>query len=268
MKKLFSLSILLLVFFKLSIGQLEITSKITLKDEFSEIEVDHYGYIYVIKDDNLLKLDDTQSIIYSYSNKLFGEISQLDISNPLRPLIFYKDQGIITVLDNTLSQQKYVISLNEIGLYQSKCIANSNFDNGIWLYDIDINEIVKIDHLSNIIYRSGNLSVILNEMNSPVIKLYEKNKKLYAITTNKIFTLDQFGSLISSINTSAKNGIIVTENELWCYDGEFITTYENLDFKIDTIQKSSAYIKIMGFSEKLVGVSKNRKDLYSLELRK
>jgi hypothetical protein len=105
-------------------------------------------------------------------------------------------------------------------------------------------------------------------MNSPVIKLYEKNKKLYAITTNKIFTLDQFGSLISSVNNSAKNGIIVTENELWCYDGEFITTYENLDFKIDTIQKSSAYIKIMGFSEKLVGVSKNKKDLYSLELRK
>ena len=103
-------------------------------------------------------------------------------------------------------------------------------------FDIDINEIVKIDHLSNIIYRSGNLSVILNEMNSPVIKLYEKNKKLYAITTDKIFTLDQFGSLISSVNISAKNGIIVTENELWCYDGEFITTYENLDFKIDTIQ--------------------------------
>ena len=267
MKKIFNL-ILLLFIVNFTLGQLEITSKITLTDEFNEIEIDHYGYIYLIKDDNLLKLDNSQTVLYSYSNKLFGDISQLDISNPLRPLIFYKDQGIISVLDNTLSQQKYVISLNEIGLYQSKCIANSNFDNGIWLYDIDINEIVKIDHLSNIIYRSGNLSVILNEMNSPVIKLYEKNKRLFAITKDKIFILDQFGSLINSINLSAKKGIVINENELLCYDGEFIKVYENLDFKIDTIQKISDYIKMVGFSEKLVGVSKNNKDLYFFKLSK
>ena len=267
MNKLFNI-LLLLVFVNLAVGQLEKTSKLILNNEFSEIEVDHYGYIYIIKGDNLLKLDNNQEILYSYSNKLFGEISQLDITNPLRPLIFYKDQGIISVLDNTLSQQKYIISLNELGLYQSKCIANSNFDNGIWLYDIDINEIVKIDHYSNIIYRSGNLSVILNEMNSPVIKLYEKNKKLYAITKDKIFILDQFGSLISLIKISANKGIIVNENKLLCYDGKFITTYENLDFKIDTIQENSEYIKLLGFSGKLAGVSKNKKELYFLELRK
>ncbi len=267
MKKLFNLSILL-VFFKLSLGQLETTKKITIHNDFSKIEFDHHGNIYLINDDNLLKLNDKQDTLYSYSNKLFGEISQLDVTNPLRPLVFYKDQGIITVLDNTLTQQKYVISLNEIGLYQSKCIANSNFDNGIWLYDIDINEIIKIDHLSNIIYRSGNLSVILNAMNSAVIKLYEKNRKLYAITNDKIFILDQFGSLISSINISAKNGIIVNENELWCYDGEFVTIYENLDFRIDTIQKSSEYSKIAGFSEKLLAVSKTKREIHFLELRK
>ena len=32
------------------------------------------------------------------SNKLFGEISQLDITNPLRPLIFYKDHCSICVI--------------------------------------------------------------------------------------------------------------------------------------------------------------------------
>ena len=79
---------------------------------------------------------------------MLGSIDQVDVSNPLRPLLFYKDQGLIIVLDNTLSQQKNPISLNELGLYQTSCIANSNFDNGIWLYDVDVNEIIKIDHLS------------------------------------------------------------------------------------------------------------------------
>ena len=79
-------------------------------------------------------------IIYSYSNKNLGKISQVDVSNPLRPLLLYRDMGVICVLDNTLSQQEKNIDLNSLSLYQTNCIANSNFDNGIWLFDVDINE--------------------------------------------------------------------------------------------------------------------------------
>ena len=101
----------------------------------NQIEIDQYGYFYIIDQDNLIKYDSEGHTLYHYSNKLLGNIDQIDISNPLRPLLFYKDQGLIIVLDNTLSQQKEPISLNELGLYQTSCIANSNFDNGIWLYD-------------------------------------------------------------------------------------------------------------------------------------
>ena len=41
--------------------------------------------------------------------------------------------GVICVLDNTLSQQEKNIDLNSLSLYQTNSIANSNFDNGIWL---------------------------------------------------------------------------------------------------------------------------------------
>ena len=108
-----------------------------------KIELDQYGFIYHINKDNLVKFNKEGVPLYNYSNKLLGNITQLDISNPLRPLLFYKDQGIILALDNTLSLQKSEISLNELGLYQTSCISNSNFDNGIWLYDIDVNEVVK-----------------------------------------------------------------------------------------------------------------------------
>ena len=109
-----------------------------------KIEIDQYGFIYHINKDNLVKFSKEGVPLYNYSNKLLGNITQLDISNPLRPLLFYKDQGIILALDNTLSLQKSEISLNELGLYQTNCISNSNSDNGIWLYDIDVNAAVKI----------------------------------------------------------------------------------------------------------------------------
>ena len=130
-------------------------SKLEVHNSSNITEIDQYGFIYDIEKDNLIKYDSQGNELYNYSNKLLGEITQIDISNPLRPLLFYKDQGIILALDNTLSQQKSQISLNELGLYQTNCISNSNFDNGIWLYDLDVNEIIKINYFSKVDFKSS-----------------------------------------------------------------------------------------------------------------
>ena len=223
----------------------------------NQIEIDQYGYFYIIDQDNLIKYDSEGHTLYHYSNKLLGNIDQIDISNPLRLLLFYKDQGLIIVLDNTLSQQKEPISLNELGLYQTSCIANSNFDNGIWLYDIDVNEIIKINHLSQVNYRSGNLSVLIPNMEFPILNLKEKNRKLYVVTRNKIFVMDQFGSLLSVITLSAEKGLIIKEKNIITYDGNAICQFDILDFKIDTLLKTKEYFKIMKLENNIVAVSKN-----------
>ena len=232
----------------------------------NQIEIDQYGYFYIIDQDNLIKYDSEGHTLYHYSNKLLGNIDQIDISNPLRLLLFYKDQGLIIVLDNTLSQQKEPISLNELGLYQTSCIANSNFDNGIWLYDIDVNEIIKINHLSEVNYRSGNLSVLIPNMEFPILNLKEKNRKLYVVTRNKIFVMDQFGSLLSVITLSAEKGLIIKEKNIITYDGNAICQFDILDFKIDTLLKTKEYFKIMKLENNIVAVSKNRSRINYINL--
>ena len=149
----------------------KISKEIALSYQIDGINVDRYGYIYEMSYDNLFKKNKNNQIIYSYSNKNLGKISQVDVSNPLRPLLLYRDMGVICVLDNTLSQQEKNIDLNSLSLYQTNCIANSNFDNGIWLFDVDINEIIKVDIHSNITYRSGNLAVILPDFKGPIIRM-------------------------------------------------------------------------------------------------
>ena len=231
-------------------------------------EVDQYGFIYNIEKDNLIKYDSKGNILYNYSNKLLGEITQIDISNPLRPLLFYKDQGVILALDNTLSQQKSQISLNELGLYQTNCISNSNFDNGIWLYDFDVNEIIKINYYSEIGYKSGNLSVIIPNMDIPILKLQEKNRLLYATTREKIFVFDQFGSLLRVINLCAKNGLIIKEKYILTYDGNFIMNYNILDFKIDTLLKSNKFSKIIDGQDKIIAISKDKSSASYIDILK
>jgi hypothetical protein len=249
---------LLLGIFNNALSQQSSKYKLLEVPKNNQIEIDQYGYFYIIDQDNLIKYDSEGHTLYHYSNKLLGNIDQIDISNPLRPLLFYKDQGLIIVLDNTLSQQKEPISLNELGLYQTSCIANSNFDNGIWLYDIDVNEIIKINHLSLVNYRSGNLSVLIPNMEFPILNLKEKNRKLYVVTRNKIFVMDQFGSLLSVITLSADKGLIIKEKNIITYDGNAICQFDFLDFKIDTLLKTKEYFKIMKLENNIVAVSKNR----------
>lgn len=261
-----------IVFFSLNSlsipSQLKTYKTLSFQQGYDDFQIDHYGFIYQINSDDLIKRNGKGEELYRYSNKFLGEITQLDVSNPLRPLLFYSDQGVIAVLDNTLSQQKHIISLNQIGLYQAQCIANSNFDNGIWLFDIDVNEIIKINTHSEITYRSGNLSVILEKMTGPVLKLIEKNKKLYAITKNEIFILDQFGALLKTTPVSASNGLILNENNLLCYDGLFLKLYDILNFKTDTLEKLDKFFKITGYSDQIMGLSKNRKELFFMRFLK
>ena len=231
-------------------------------------EIDQYGFIYNIEKDNLIKYDSKGNILFEYSNKLLGDITQIDISNPLRPLLFYKNQGVILALDNTMSQQKSQISLNELGLYQTNYISNSNFDNGIWLYDFDVNEIIKINHYSEIGYKSGNLSVLIPNMDIPILKLKEKNRLLYATTREKIFVFDQFGSLLNVINLCAKNGLIIKEKYILAYDGNFIMNYNILDFKIDTLIETNKYFKIIDSQDKIIAISKDKSSASYIDILK
>ena len=84
----------------------EISKEITLDYSIDGINIDRYGHIYEMSYDNLFKKNKHNEILYSYSNKNLGKISQVDVSNPLRPLLLYKDMGVICVLDNTLSKQE------------------------------------------------------------------------------------------------------------------------------------------------------------------
>ena len=243
----------------------EISKEITLDYSIDGINIDRYGHIYEISYDNLFKKNKHNEILYSYSNKNLGKISQVDVSNPLRPLLLYKDMGVICVLDNTLSQQEKNIDLNSLTLYQTNCIANSNFDNGIWLFDVDINELIKIDIHSNISYRSGNLAVILPDFEGPIIRMQEYNKHLFAFTKNQIFEFDQFGSLLHIIPASASKGFIYDDDSYILYDGAHFLKYIKLDFKLDTLMGNSSYIKVVGELNEIVGFSKDLNKIQFLQ---
>jgi hypothetical protein len=62
--------------------------------------------------------------------KKFGKISTIDVSNPLKVLLYYKDFSTIVVLDRLLATRN-TIDLRQQNIFQVNAIGQS-YDNNIW----------------------------------------------------------------------------------------------------------------------------------------
>ncbi|MCX6293614.1 MAG: hypothetical protein NT127_04890, partial [Sphingobacteriales bacterium] len=77
----------------------------TLKGDFNAFNVDAIGNIYLITPtDQLKKIKSDGSLVAVYNDvKRYGKMSAIDVHNPLKILIYYKNYSAIVVLDKLLS---------------------------------------------------------------------------------------------------------------------------------------------------------------------
>ena len=79
---------------------------------------------------------------YNYSGKVLatlnynynGNISSIDVSNPMEIYVFYKEINRVLLLDNNLAYRGE-LDLTKLNITQAAAIARS-FDNGIWVFDL------------------------------------------------------------------------------------------------------------------------------------
>src|SRR5215217_2829812 len=106
-----------------------------VEGSYSDFYVDNLNNIYLINANNQVKkLDDKgDSVAVSNSLKNFGDIYSMDVSNPLKILVYHKDFGTVIVLDRFLNNINK-IDLRKIGVLQARATARS-YDNNYWVFD-------------------------------------------------------------------------------------------------------------------------------------
>jgi len=164
------------------------------------IEVDHLGNIYTIDGNELKKFSSEKELISNYSDALLGDITSIDVSNPLRLLVFYKEFNQLLYLDQTLSPiadpiDLYTYSDNETQLC---CDASSG---GFWIYNNDDNQVFLISKRGEILNKSGLLTSYIKDI--PPSKILEYQEKLYfLIPTQGLLVLNKFGQFLQQIPLS------------------------------------------------------------------
>ena len=123
----------------------------TIPGNFVYLNVDVLDNIYVITNTGQLrKLNNKGDSLASYNDvKKYGTPSLIDVSNPLKILVYYKPYAIIVTLDRLLTFRSS-INLRSKQLFRVSSIGSS-YDNNIWIYDDAEIKIKKINDNGDVI---------------------------------------------------------------------------------------------------------------------
>lgn len=210
MVKSFSDAIRLCIWLILAFGCFTCTSLQTAQESPQEkeiyipiralsFEVDALKQIYLIDNNNdLIKRNLDGSLQYVYGNNRNGPIEYIDVMNPLQTLVFYKEFQALRILDRTLDEL-LEINLPDLGFNKVPCVASSS-DNGIWIFDQDEQQLIKIDQRLKQVIKSDQLDQVFQRSIMPIhIKEYKNKVYLLDESRTSFYVFDNFAEYIGEI---------------------------------------------------------------------
>lgn len=164
--------------------------------QFKALETDRLGNSYVINQHGtLIKFNEKGDSIAGFNDiKKYGDPSSMDVSNPLRPLLFYKNYSTIVALDQWLAK-RFSIDLRKINIFSASRICNS-YDNNIWIFDNQQFRLVKIDPTLQIIYETADLRQLLDEVPDPIYMRENGNQLQLYDSTQGWYRFDLYGGYL------------------------------------------------------------------------
>ncbi len=228
---------ILLFFSTFDFGSFKIINEVNINSEY--FTTDNFGNVYTIKNKQLTKFDKDGKKLCAYSNNYLGNIASLDVSNPLRILVFYKDFNQIIFLDNTLATIGSPINLNDINVDEATLVCGSN-QNGFIIFNSQTKKICKYDKTLQLVYESLNLSQLVGREFSPNFML-EKSGYVYLNVPNTgILVFDIYGVYYKTIFIrNIKSFQVKGNNILYCSNNS-LQKYNFKTLKSESLQLPDA----------------------------
>jgi hypothetical protein len=208
--------------------------RITFPEKKSNIEVDGFGNIYVITNNEIVKYSSIGMLQKKFSTKRYGKIDFVDAMNPLKILVYYKDFQQIIFLDDQLTETSSMISIETLGYEQTGLVCSST-NNSFWIYDKQNNELLRFNSDLKTLVKSGNLKRLLDIDIKPNF-MKEHNNYLYLNCPNEgILVFDIYGTFYKTIPLKNLKNFKVVNGDVFYFENHILKQYQAQSF--NTIEK-------------------------------
>jgi hypothetical protein len=238
----------------------------TIKGDIVDFAVDNLDNIYLLNSKNQLKkLNANGDSVAIYNDvKRFGKATLIDVSNPLKVLLYYKNFGTIVVLDRFLNL-KNIIDLRSHNIFQARAIGQS-YDNKIWVYDEVENKLKKIDEDGKLLLETPDFRLLFDEALSPQ-SITDIDLNVYIYDSSKaIYVFDYYGALKNRILISHWQNFKVTGKYIFGSVADTLYRYEVESFRYDEWKMPIQIINSNAFSfssSRLYALRKDSLEIFS-----
>ncbi len=202
----------------------------SVEKDLDFIAFDNLFNVYTIHESEIAKYNSEGKFQIRYSDKRLGEIGQVDVEYPLKPLLNYPDLNNIAILDNTLSNNRGNIDLSRLNIAIGALAINS-IQNHFWFYDAMTFSLIRANDNLQQISTTGNLAQVLGIDLNPVYMVEFANRLYLNNPETGILVFDIFGTYIKTIPLKGLGRFQVFENEIVYFAKNQIIRYNTLLFQ-------------------------------------
>ncbi|HEX2533821.1 MAG TPA: hypothetical protein VHK69_08805 [Chitinophagaceae bacterium] len=227
---------------------------------------DNLGNLYLITPrDQLIKLNEAGDSVASYNLvRRFGKLHAIDVTNPLKILLFYKDFSTVVILDRVLSVRA-TLDLRRQNILQAGAIGLS-YDNNIWVYDALENKLKKVDENGTLLLQTPDFRTVFEKGLNPH-QIIDKDNSVYLYdSTAGLMIFDYYGTFRKRLPLTGWKALRIADRLVFGISGRALHAYnpvthvqERAPFP-DNLNSFHQYI--LG-PQRLIGLGKDSLLIYS-----
>lgn len=171
------------------------------------IEIDNFETLYYTTNDlGFNKKTKTKTV--DYSNIQLGRIHSANAFNPLKINLFYKDFNTVVILDNRLAEI-FKIDFNTTSTYKNVSFVSTGYDNTIWIFNQDLQQLELYD------YKSNTTRVSTLPIQDNILDLKSNYNYCWLLTSKHLYVYNYFGSLITKFENKGYTNLQINNDNLY-----------------------------------------------------
>ena len=239
----------------------------TIKGNFTYLNVDNLDNIFLItKNNQLKKLNANGDSVAVFNDvKKYGNPDYVDVTNPLKSLLYYKNYSTVVTLDRLLTVRN-TINLRKQNIFYVNTVTLS-YDNYMWLFDEEDFRLKKIDEEGKILQSSTDWRMLFDSVPAPV-KIIDRDNYVYLYDPAKGFYIfDYYGGFKNRLAFLNWTNVEVNGTTVYGFEETKLYSYQLKSLQLKEYKLPAffgKYISIKAMNGLVYLLNENGVDIYRI----
>jgi hypothetical protein len=235
--------------------------------EFSYFTVDNLDNLYLVNTTGQLKKLNARGDSAGVFNdvKRYGKLHSIDVTNPLKLLLYYQSFGTVVVLDRFLNVRN-VINLRKQNMFNVKTIGTA-YDNNIWVYDEADAKLKKVDDNGGVLAATVDFRMLFDTLPAPSQLLDREGFVTLYDSSRGFLQMDYYGALKSKLPFTGWRHIEVIGTKLYGFGEQVLYQYQTGSMQLKSYALPASFmdaLQIKAGTGKVYQLQKNGLRIYTV----